>query len=272
MIHHITTTNIPHSIAPGEDIIAIGDVHGCDGLFEELIQHAATIQPAPGKTRTNIVTGDLIDRGPNSLRCIDLAMSFANVALMGNHEQMLCNFLVDHDNNAGQAAGGLWFVNGGHSVVEELAKRDGRWSGKYPDFDVVHTLFAPEQVAWLLAMKNHFVSGGVMFVHAGLNPMVPLADFLNKPWRTDFEHFGKKHEAVHWAWVRGPFLTHIPDENGHHGHFVVHGHTTPIDDPISINEQIRRSRINVDGGSYNTDRVRMVHLRDNLLSVYEAHH
>ena len=58
---------------------------------------------------------------------------------------------------------------------------------------------------------------------------------------------------------------------GHHGFFIVHGHTKPDYDTISINEQIRRYRLNVDGGSYDTGEVRMVRIVGNQATLFMAH-
>lgn len=65
-----------------------------------------------------------------------------------------------------------------------------------------------------------------------------------------------------------PFLTHEPDTSGHHGYFVVHGHTTrdPLPDAMS---QVQRSRINLDGGSYSTGTIRFARLLDSFIDLYE---
>lgn len=64
--------------------IAIGDVHGCADEFEELL-NALELEP---KDRV-IQVGDLVNRGPDSHRVIELAREFKVEAIMGNHELRL---------------------------------------------------------------------------------------------------------------------------------------------------------------------------------------
>jgi len=62
-------------------LIAIGDIHGCHAEFAELIGRLA-----PGRDDRIVLLGDLINRGPDSCRVLDLARELRAVALLGNHE------------------------------------------------------------------------------------------------------------------------------------------------------------------------------------------
>ena len=64
--------------------IAIGDVHGCAYEFEELL-NALELEP---EDRV-IQVGDLVNRGPDSHRVIELARAFKVEAIIGNHELRL---------------------------------------------------------------------------------------------------------------------------------------------------------------------------------------
>ena len=64
--------------------IAIGDVHGCADEFEELLE-ALELTP---KDRV-IQVGDLVNRGPDSRRVIELARQYNVEAIVGNHELRL---------------------------------------------------------------------------------------------------------------------------------------------------------------------------------------
>jgi len=96
-------------IDTGEDIFAIGDVHGDYDRLVKLLTAARIIEhparPDPVKWNAGkavlVFTGDLIDKGPHSLKVIRLVRSLRNaaamqggqvVALMGNHE---AEFLAD---------------------------------------------------------------------------------------------------------------------------------------------------------------------------------
>jgi bis(5'-nucleosyl)-tetraphosphatase (symmetrical) len=62
-------------------VYAVGDVHGCYRTLEELLKKL----PEDGKL---LFLGDLINRGPDSLKCIRRAMAFGKrcVPMIGNHE------------------------------------------------------------------------------------------------------------------------------------------------------------------------------------------
>ncbi|HXA14813.1 MAG TPA: metallophosphoesterase [Opitutaceae bacterium] len=68
-------------------LIAIGDIHGCHLEFAELLERLA-----PARDDQLILLGDLVNRGPDSLRVIDLARQHHALALLGNHELRLLNY------------------------------------------------------------------------------------------------------------------------------------------------------------------------------------
>ncbi|MDF9827880.1 serine/threonine protein phosphatase 1 [Ereboglobus sp. PH5-10] len=65
-------------------IIAIGDIHGCHQEFSDLL---ALLNLA--KDDRLILLGDLVNRGPDSCKVIDLARQHHATALLGNHELRL---------------------------------------------------------------------------------------------------------------------------------------------------------------------------------------
>jgi predicted phosphodiesterase len=65
-------------------LIAIGDIHGCHLEFAELLDRLAL---APNDRL--ILLGDLVNRGPDSARVIDLAIQHRATSLLGNHEARL---------------------------------------------------------------------------------------------------------------------------------------------------------------------------------------
>ena len=68
-------------------LIAVGDIHGCHAEFAELLDRLA-----PGRGDRIVLLGDLVNRGPDSTRVIDLARKAGAVSLLGNHELRLLNF------------------------------------------------------------------------------------------------------------------------------------------------------------------------------------
>ncbi len=65
-------------------LIAIGDIHGCHQEFADLLQ---LIKLEPGDQL--ILLGDLVNRGPDSHRVVELARQHGAIALLGNHERRL---------------------------------------------------------------------------------------------------------------------------------------------------------------------------------------
>jgi len=68
-------------------LIAVGDIHGCHAEFAELLSQLEL------KAGDRVVLlGDLVNRGPDSTKVIDLARSTGAVSLLGNHELRLLKF------------------------------------------------------------------------------------------------------------------------------------------------------------------------------------
>jgi serine/threonine protein phosphatase 1 len=69
-------------------VLAIGDIHGCLGAFDDLLKWVA-----PTKEDVVITLGDYVDRGPDSRgvlgRLIELKQRLNLICLRGNHEQMM---------------------------------------------------------------------------------------------------------------------------------------------------------------------------------------
>jgi diadenosine tetraphosphatase ApaH/serine/threonine PP2A family protein phosphatase len=76
---------------PGR-LIAIGDIHGCHKEFEDLLDKLDL-----KKDDRVILLGDLINRGPDSYKVIQLAREHATLSLLGNHELRLINYRKTED-------------------------------------------------------------------------------------------------------------------------------------------------------------------------------
>jgi serine/threonine protein phosphatase 1 len=131
--------------------IAIGDIHGCDVALETLLE---MIEPQPDDLI--VVLGDVIDRGPDSRRCIEQILELRQrvrlVHLMGNHEEMMLDAMY----------GGEWKTHwpsyGGH---EMLASYGG-------SFDEI----PEEHLAFIKNSKDFFEIESHIFVHGYLRPQV----------------------------------------------------------------------------------------------------
>lgn len=68
-------------------LIAIGDVHGCYLELADLLSRIA-----PTKDDRIVLLGDLVNRGPDSRKVIDLAREHRALGLLGNHELRLLKY------------------------------------------------------------------------------------------------------------------------------------------------------------------------------------
>jgi len=87
----------------------IGDVHGCYKTFKALIEKLP-------KDEIVILTGDIIDRGPQSKEIIQWMIDNSNKckSVIGNHEQMLLN--VRKRTNMSNVS--MWTWNGGDATLD----------------------------------------------------------------------------------------------------------------------------------------------------------
>ncbi|MDA0835982.1 MAG: metallophosphoesterase [Planctomycetota bacterium] len=139
---------------------AIGDIHGCDVALETLLSKLGLTS-----TDTCVVLGDVIDRGPDSKRVIeqliDLQQNCRLILLIGNHEEMLFDALADGPWKE------TWPLYGGREMIES-------YGGTIEQIPEEHLDFLRNGV-------DYFEAGNTIFVHANLEPKVPL-DKQTKEW------------------------------------------------------------------------------------------
>jgi serine/threonine protein phosphatase 1 len=124
-------------------LIAIGDIHGCHLEFAELL---ARLSLKEGDRV--ILLGDLINRGPDSNKVLDLAQAVNATSLLGNHELRLLEYKRSGDKKR--------LKNGDFETFQKLRPRD--W-------------------AFLESMRLTLEepSLNIVFVHGGFLP--------NEPWQ-----------------------------------------------------------------------------------------
>lgn len=198
------------SFSPRPRVFAIGDIHGCANELNALL---AKLRPASDDTV--VFLGDYVDRGPNAKGVIDQILELSKrtnvIALKGNHEEMLLQFLEEPD----APGAGMFVVNGGSATLASYAADDGIW--EIPEEHL--TFFKSLRLYW--ETESHF------FVHAGL-PARSLSTL----------DFKDEEVQAQMLWTRQPFLsTQFVWEKT-----VVHGHT-----PVPKIEKLP-NRINLDTG------------------------
>ncbi len=133
-------------------LLAVGDIHGCLGLLQQLMQEVA-----PCSNDQVVFLGDYIDRGPDSRGVIDYLLDFRKrwpktIFLKGNHEAMLLNFLDGHERLR-------YLLNGGETTLYGYRKR-----GKLE--------IPQDHLQFFRDLRLYFETEHYLFAHAGLRPGV----------------------------------------------------------------------------------------------------
>lgn len=167
-----------------------------------------------------VFLGDYIDRGPDSLQVIDLAIKglvgFECVFLKGNHEQLL----IDAMNSDERSIWNNWMSAGGEVTLKSFGY--DLFKNRY-DSNLLKELLGDNRVDWLNELLTIYPLEEIVCVHAGLNPGVPISEQNDKD----------------MLWIRKRFL----DSDYDFGVGVVHGHT-PHDRPV-----VKPNRICLDTGA-----------------------
>lgn len=195
---------------------AVADVHGRADLFAPMLEQLDRDLPADGSL---VLLGDLIDKGPQSIKAVDLAIAGIgrrqfNIA--GNHESLLLHALTDPDPLTAEGALYLWQRNGGDLVLDELGVGTGQ------SVKAISDALGEERVNFLMAMLPWYRAGGVLFSHAGINPDLDLGHQMAAPVR-DYQLMREYGEGSSMRWVRWQWVGYdepLPDNL-----FVIYGHT-----------------------------------------------
>jgi serine/threonine protein phosphatase 1 len=205
---------------------AIADLHGRYDLllaaFEKITAHAHDCE------HKVITLGDYIDRGPQSKQVIDHLMNAQKagrplICLKGNHEEIMrltCRELPDV---------GWWLQNGGdHTLISYGFSRHG-------NMDI--TVVPEEHLGWVSALPLMHVDKHRVFVHAGVNPDVPLDEqHLLTDMQGNQQLIWKRYERE--------------DQRGHGDRHVVHGH-----DPFEGGPILKEGRTDLDTLAWYTGRL-----------------
>lgn len=215
-------------IRPETPFFAVGDLHGCDRLFDRLLRHLDSL----GHPDAILVTvGDYVDRGEETarllrrIRFLSESVGDAMQCIMGNHEMMLLDML---DNPAER--GPRWLRHGGlqtlasYRVPPVLGDRPDR------DWDDMRDRLAEsmgdETITWLRNLPLYWQTGNVVVTHAGADPAEPF----------------EMQSSNNLLWGHPDFLRQPRSD----GLWVVHGHT------ITQTPEAAQGRISTDTGAYAT--------------------
>ncbi len=225
-------------VPAGRRIYAIGDIHGRNDLFTNLLEQIEADDAARGGAETQIILlGDLVDRGPDSAGVIDTAMALKaqrpNTAfLTGNHEEVFVAACRKRDTKT------LRFfirIGGEATIMSYPIPRT-----EYLTLDMeqlsarLATLIPEEHLAFLENFDDQIIIGDYAFVHAGIRPGIPLADQKTSDLR----------------WIRDEFV----GQRGDLEKVIIYGHT------IYKDADERGSRIGIDTGAYESGKLTAIGL------------
>jgi serine/threonine protein phosphatase 1 len=225
----VISGDIPQ-IDPSHRLYAVGDIHGRDDLLNDMIEVIARdiLTFDDGRAPKIIFLGDYIDRGDHSRQVLDTLTTIQSdldqdsvYFLRGNHEAALLNFLQNPEKSAG------WLRFGGlQTLVSYGVSPPLSTSEAHLLQQARHDLHQAmgDHIGFLQKTLPWFRSGDVVFVHAGLDPNIPLE--------------AQTEDALLWG--KSDFI----HANGVQGLRVVHGHYD-ADAPV-----ITPRRICLDTGAY----------------------
>ncbi|MGZ3650044.1 MAG: metallophosphoesterase [Bdellovibrionota bacterium] len=193
------------------NFFVIGDVHGCAEELKALIHKLPLDQNS-----TLLFLGDYVDRGPDSKAVIDTVLDLSEVyrviALKGNHEWLMEQYLANPNN---PVASGNFILNGGSATLASYSA-DG----------ATYTIPSSHR-NFLKGLKLFHATESHFYVHAGIPP------------NYDFDSTTIDEKTAHqFLWIRNVFL----ESKVKWPKIVVHGHT-----PMEAAE-ILPNRINLDTG------------------------
>jgi serine/threonine protein phosphatase 1 len=220
-----TQASVPR-LPDHQRIYCIGDIHGradlLDALRKKILVDAAGFE---GELVV-VYLGDYIDRGPQSREVVETLINsplkgYRSVHLLGNHEQVVMDFLEHPVTVSG------WLNYGGRATLKS-------YGVKVPDLPTAEQLsevrdelsarLPQPHLDFFRSLKLHYSSGDYLFVHAGIRPGVALSD--------------QRREDL--LWIRHDFT----ESEVAHPQVVVFGHT------IYSTVEFRHNRIGIDTGAF----------------------
>lgn len=213
-------------------VYAVGDVHGClDALLaleRNIVEDASTL---PG-SKTIVMLGDYVDRGPSSAQVLDhlagpAPAGFERICLAGNHELAMLDYLE------GRIGLRAWLGIGAEPTLLSYGIDHRRLLDIYGDERqvgaVIRETIPAGHLAFLRSLPVLIEADSYIFVHAGIRPGVEL----------------NRQRDVDLVFIRSAFF-----EQAHLlTRYVVHGHT-----PV---EEAKREgmRVNIDTGAFFSGRL-----------------
>jgi serine/threonine protein phosphatase 1 len=203
---------------------AIADLHGSFDLLTRAIE----LIEADAEGGTFICLGDFVDRGPKSREIVERLMAGPSspawkwIVLQGNHESMMLQTLRDPSRNLH-----WWMGNGGGATLDSYGYQEGDY--------VLPWKVPVSHVHWLDNLPVFHEDDHRIYVHAGVQPDVPLAESTRKTLQWMLYRGEKEYKDAEMA----DDLQHVS------GKHIVHGHQQSLQHPL-----LAPHRTNLDSFAY----------------------
>lgn len=227
-----STNAMPCDVAPAEKVTAVGDIHGRLDLLQAVLPRLDDQSPL-------VFLGDYIDRGAYSAQVLRHLHHLSEASdgrvqcLLGNHEEMLLQFVNDPERYAR-----LWFHNGGAETLSSFGLEcpDELDSGKHlPELaERLRHKMGDSLLDWLANLPLTWTSGNVTFVHAALDPRQSIQS--------------QDRQICLWGHPMFPRLARSDAQ------WVVHGHT------IVSHPRVKNRVVSIDTGAFASGRLTAVEI------------
>jgi serine/threonine protein phosphatase 1 len=193
-----------------KEYFIVGDIAG---QYKTLV---ALLAQAPAAAQV-VLVGDLVDRGPESNKVVELARSKGFICLKGNHEDMMVDFVLEkrryHHTD--------WLFNGGNATIKSYLPG-------YKQEDITFKIIQEkltDDAQWMDTLPYVFASReeGLIVTHAPILSDV-LTSALTVPALREFDFLWNRYNPRQ---IQGLFQVH-----GHNA-----GHEVRWHKPIAIDEK-----------------------------------
>lgn len=211
--------------------LVIGDVHGHYNALCNLLTGIGI-----NDDDQVYFLGDLIDRGPQSAKVVDLVIENDYKCILGNHEIMLLDALGGKEIN--HSSFQAWLHNGGNATVMSYG----------------HKMPPQEHLDWMKSLPFYFDLGDYWLVHAGVDPHKSMS----------------QQSSAEFCWIRDKF--HRSPQPYFEDKTIIVGHTITFTfDGIEPGKIVQgKGWLDIDTGAYHPTQGWLTALDLNNSMVYQA--
>lgn len=253
MIRNLMSSLLPRqghhadaAVPDGHRIYAVGDIHGRADLLDLLLEMIGRDCSVRSECRVILLfLGDYINRGPESAKVMTRLSALADSPvqarfLMGNHEEIFLRLLEGEEDLLP-----FFLKMGGDATLASYGLSAEAIGDDACDALVFLRQAVPARhIAFLQSLEDIIILGDYAFVHAGVQPSLPL----------------DRQPPSALRWIRREFLDHAQPLDK----IIVHGHT------ISEDVVETAARIGIDTGAYASNRLTSVAFEDSRRWIIQA--